>query len=233
MTYLDVMDVIRKLFAEANNAQPGLFSFNSEGGCPECKGRGVIETDLAYMDPVTTVCEACDGRRYCPEVLDKTLRGKNIVDVLALTVEEALGYFTEEPITKKLELLTEVGLSYLTLGQPLSTLSGGERQRVKLAHRLRETGNVYLFDEPTTGLHMADIGHLLDLLDRLVDGGNTVVVIEHDLDVVKHADWVIDLGPEAGRHGGRVLFEGTPEKLLKDKKSYTAEYLRADLEHAK
>jgi excinuclease UvrABC ATPase subunit len=232
-TYLDVMDVIRKLFAEANNAQPGLFSFNSEGGCPECKGRGVIETDLAYMDPVTTICEACEGRRYRPEVLDKTLRGKNIVDVLALTVEEALGYFTEEPITKKLELLTEVGLSYLTLGQPLSTLSGGERQRVKLAHRLRETGNVYLFDEPTTGLHMADIGHLLDLLDRLVDGSNTVVVIEHDLDVVKHADWVIDLGPEAGRHGGRVLFEGTPEKLLKDRKSYTAEYLRADLDHAK
>jgi excinuclease UvrABC ATPase subunit len=185
------------------------------------------------MDPVTTVCEACEGRRYRPEVLDKTLRGKNIVDVLALTVEEALDYFTEEAITRKLDLLAEVGLSYLTLGQPLSTLSGGERQRVKLAHRLRETGNVYLFDEPTTGLHMADIGHLLDLLDRLVDGGNTVVVIEHDLDVVKHADWVIDLGPEAGRHGGRVLFEGTPEKLLKDRESYTAEYLRADLAHAK
>ncbi|MFI6044008.1 ATP-binding cassette domain-containing protein [Nocardia sp. NPDC051321] len=231
-TYVDIMDTVRTLFAKANDAEPGLFSFNSTGACPACKGRGVIETDLAYMDPVTVTCEVCEGSRYNDEALQKTLRGKNIAEVLGLTVEDGLSYFTEEKVTGKLALLREVGLSYLTLGQPLSTLSGGERQRLKLALRLQDTGTVFVFDEPTTGLHMADVDRLLTLFDRLVDDGNTVIVVEHDLEVVKHADWVIDLGPDAGRHGGRVLFEGTPERLTSDKKSVTAQYLRTDLERA-
>ncbi|MFD6160102.1 ATP-binding cassette domain-containing protein [Nocardia sp. NPDC060256] len=231
-TYVDIMDTVRSLFAKANDAEPGLFSFNSTGACPACKGRGVIETDLAYMDPVTVTCEVCEGSRYNDEALQKTLRGKNIAEVLGLTVEEGLSYFTQEKVTGKLELLREVGLSYLTLGQPLSTLSGGERQRLKLALRLQDTGTVFVFDEPTTGLHMADVDRLLVLFDRLVDDGNTVIVVEHDLEVVKHADWVIDLGPDAGRHGGRVLFEGTPKQLASDKKSVTAQYLRTDLERA-
>ncbi|MFB8277535.1 ATP-binding cassette domain-containing protein [Nocardia colli] len=231
-TYVDIMDTVRSLFAKANDAEPGLFSFNSTGACPACKGRGVIETDLAYMDPVTVTCEVCEGSRYRPEALAKTLRGKNIAEVLALTVEESLSYFTEEKVTGKLATLSEVGLAYLTLGQPLSTLSGGERQRLKLALRLQDTGTVFVFDEPTTGLHMSDVDRLLVLFDRLVDDGNTVIVVEHDLEVVKHADWVIDLGPDAGRHGGRILFEGTPKQLAADKKSVTAQYLRTDLERA-
>ncbi|GAA5049834.1 excinuclease ABC subunit UvrA [Streptomyces similanensis] len=233
-TYVDIMDTVRTLFARANDAEPGLFSFNSTGGCPACQGRGVIQTDLAYMDPVTVTCEVCEGRRYRPEALEKTLRGKNIAEVLALTVEEGLSYFEEDAaVVRKLATLQDVGLSYLTLGQPLSTLSGGERQRLKLAHRLQDTGSVFVFDEPTTGLHMADVDTLLALLDRIVDDGNTVVVVEHDLQVVKHADWVIDLGPDAGRHGGQVLFEGTPKELAADEHSITARYLRTDLEQVR
>ncbi|QFU90218.1 excinuclease ABC subunit UvrA [Amycolatopsis sp. YIM 10] len=231
-TYVDIMDTVRKMFAKANDADPGLFSFNSTGGCPACQGRGVIQTDLAYMDPVTVTCEVCEGRRYRDEALEKTLGGKNIVDVLGLTVEEALSFFTDDGVVRKLAMLREVGLSYLTLGQPLSTLSGGERQRLKLAHRLRDTGSVFVFDEPTTGLHMADVDTLLALFDRIVGEGNTVIVVEHDLEVVKHADWVIDLGPGAGRHGGQVLFEGTPSDLTAHPESITAEYLRADLKRA-
>lgn len=216
-TYLNVMDPIRRRFAEANGVDAALFSFNSKGACPACKGRGEIKTDLAFMDPVTTTCEACGGRRYSREALSYTLDGRTIADVLAMTAEE---YGVPD--------LDELGLGYLTLGQPLSTLSGGERQRLKLAHRLRESGNVYVFDEPTTGLHMADVDTLLALLDRLVDGGNTVIVVEHDLDVVKHADWVIDLGPGAGKHGGRVVFEGTPAALA-DASTQTAKYLLSSL----
>ncbi|MGW4843852.1 ATP-binding cassette domain-containing protein [Nocardia brasiliensis] len=231
-TYVDIMDTVRALFAKANDAEPGLFSFNSTGACPACQGRGVIQTDLAYLDPVTVTCEVCEGLRYRPEALAKTLRGKNIAEVLALTVEEGLDYFTEDKVTGKLALLDQVGLAYLTLGQPLSTLSGGERQRLKLAHRLQDTGTVFVFDEPTTGLHMSDVDRLLTLFDQLVDDGNTVIVVEHDLEVVKHADWVIDLGPDAGRHGGKILFEGTPRDLTDDDTSVTAQYLRADLERA-
>ncbi|MFI6216841.1 ATP-binding cassette domain-containing protein [Nocardia brasiliensis] len=231
-TYVDIMDTVRALFAKANDAEPGLFSFNSTGACPACQGRGVIQTDLAYLDPVTVTCEVCEGLRYRPEALEKTLRGKNIAEVLALTVEEGLDYFTEDKVTGKLALLDQVGLAYLTLGQPLSTLSGGERQRLKLAHRLQDTGTVFVFDEPTTGLHMSDVDRLLTLFDQLVDDGNTVIVVEHDLEVVKHADWVIDLGPDAGRHGGKVLFEGTPRDLTGDDESVTAQYLRADLKRA-
>ncbi|WP_067173471.1 ATP-binding cassette domain-containing protein [Microtetraspora niveoalba] len=228
-TYVDVMDTVRALFAAANRVEAGLFSFNSIGGCPACQGRGLIETDLAFMDPVTTVCEACEGRRYRPEVLGYTLGGRDIVEVLAMTADEAFGFFEDASVSRGLATLREVGLGYLTLGRPLATLSGGERQRLKLARELRDTGQVYVFDEPTTGLHMADVDMLLALLDRLVDGGNTVIVVEHDLDVIRHADWVIDLGPGAGRNGGRVVFEGTPAGLAADGRSHTAEYLRRDL----
>ncbi|MFD7425672.1 ATP-binding cassette domain-containing protein [Streptomyces sp. NPDC059818] len=232
-TYTDIMDILRRRFARASGEKPGLFSFNSEGACPGCRGKGVIETDLAFMDPVTTVCERCDGRRFNDEALRHTVDGKTVVDVLDMTAEEAAGFFDDAPALRRLALLTEVGLGYLTLGQPLSTLSGGERQRLKLAHRLKETGSVYVFDEPTTGLHMSDIGRLLELFDRLVDSDNTVIVIEHDLDVVKHADWVVDLGPEAGAHGGRVVFEGTPAELARTADSHTGRSLAADLRDRK
>ncbi|MBB5897784.1 ATP-binding cassette domain-containing protein [Kutzneria kofuensis] len=229
-TYLDVMDPIRAMFAAATGQDAGLFSFNSAGACPNCKGRGIIQTDLAYLDPVTTTCEECGGKRYRPEALAHTVGDRTIADVLAMTTDDALRFFTEPDIKQRLALLSEVGLGYLTLGQPLSTLSGGERQRLKLATRLRETGTVYVLDEPTTGLHMSDVGRLLALMDRLVDAGNTVIAIEHDLDVVRHSDWIIDMGPEAGRHGGRVVFEGTPRDLLRAKNSHTARCLAGDLE---
>ncbi|MFF9349027.1 ATP-binding cassette domain-containing protein [Streptomyces sp. NPDC014734] len=228
-THMGIMDTVRRLFARANEVDAGMFSFNSTGGCPACKGRGLIENDLAFLDPVTTVCEVCEGLRYRHEVLAHRLDGLDIVQTLRLTVEEALGRFSDRKVLRKLGMLREVGLSYLTLGQPLSTLSGGERQRLKLAGRLNESGSLYLFDEPTTGLHMADVEELLALLDRLTDGGNTVVVVEHDLDVIRHADWVIDIGPGAGRQGGRIVFEGTPEQLSSFQGSFTAEYLRRDL----
>ncbi|WP_067139616.1 ATP-binding cassette domain-containing protein [Microtetraspora malaysiensis] len=224
-TYLNAMDALRKLFAEVNRVEPGMFSFNSTGACPACKGRGEIKTDLAFMDPVTRVCDVCGGSRYGAEALSYTVAGRTIADVLAMTADEAAREFDLPGVGR----LGELGLGYLTLGQPLSTLSGGERQRLKLAHRLRERGKVYVFDEPTTGLHMADVETLLALLDRLVDEGNTVIAVEHDLDVVKHADWVIDMGPEAGRNGGEVIFEGTPAELARAS-TYTAEYLAKSLD---
>ncbi|QWF77247.1 ATP-binding cassette domain-containing protein [Amycolatopsis sp. CA-230715] len=228
-TYVDIFDQVRNLFARENNVSPGLFSFNSTGACPGCAGRGSVETDLAFLDPVTVTCERCEGRRYADEVLEHRVGGRTIVDVLGMTVAEALEFFDDPLIRRRLATLHEVGVGYLTLGQPLSTLSGGERQRVKLAHRLRETGTAYVFDEPTTGLHMADVRALVGLLDRLVDAGNTVLVVEHDPDVIVRADWVLDLGPEAGRHGGEVIFEGTPAELLAAKGSHTGEFLRRDL----
>ncbi|MFI6999297.1 ATP-binding cassette domain-containing protein [Nocardia sp. NPDC050175] len=211
------MDAVRKAFAEANTVEAGLFSFNSKGACRQCSGRGEVTADMAFMDPVTTVCERCHGDRYAPDVLGYTLHGKSIVNVLALTAEEAAQFFTDRAIRRKIGTLIEVGLGYLTLGQPLSTLSGGERQRLKLAGELGKSGGIYILDEPTTGLHMSDIDTLLALLDRLVDAANTVLVIEHDL------------GPDGGRHGGRIVFEGTPTQLLQAKTS-TAEYLRRDLD---
>ncbi|GAA1951299.1 excinuclease ABC subunit UvrA [Amycolatopsis minnesotensis] len=228
-TYVDIFDQVRALFAKVNGVSPGMFSFNSTGACRGCGGRGVLETDLAFLDPVTVTCEQCEGRRYADEVLEHRVGGRTIVDVLGMTVEDALGFFDDPVIRRRLATLHEVGVGYLTLGQPLSTLSGGERQRVKLAHRLRETGTVYVFDEPTTGLHMADVRALVGLLDRLVDAGNTVLVVEHDPDVIVRADWVVDLGPEAGRHGGEVIFEGTPADLLAAEGSHTGEFLRRDL----
>ncbi|MEU7767495.1 excinuclease ABC subunit UvrA [Nocardia sp. NPDC049190] len=225
-TYLGLMDPIRKLFAKATGKSPGLFSFNSTGACEQCEGRGVIITEIAYMDPVTTHCDACDGRRFSDDVLALTLRDKSIADVLELSAEEALGFFPEKALNAKLRTMNEVGLDYLSLGQAMSTLSGGERQRIKLATQLHNTGTVFVLDEPTTGLHMSDVDTLLALMDGLVDRGNTVVVIEHNLDVVAHSDWVIDLGPDGGKAGGEIVFTGTPAALLGHPTSLTGEYLR-------
>ncbi|GHA94750.1 thiamine ABC transporter permease [Streptomyces tendae] len=225
-TYLGIMDTVRKVFARETGTEPGFFSFNSAGACGTCEGRGTIHTDLAFMDPVTTTCHDCEGRRFREEVLRLTVDGRSVADVLAMTADQALGFFSDPGIRRRLRALRDVGLTYLTLGQPLSTLSGGERQRIKLATRLHRTGAVYVLDEPTTGLHMSDVEGLLALLDRLVDAGNTVVVVEHNLDVVAHADRVIDLGPDGGRDGGRVIFEGTPRELLAARGSSTAEHLR-------
>ncbi|WP_103502242.1 MULTISPECIES: excinuclease ABC subunit UvrA [unclassified Streptomyces] len=228
-TYTGIWDTVRKLFAKAHDVDPSLFSFNAKGACPECRGRGTITTDLAFMDPVTTVCEVCRGRRYRQEALAYRVNGRDIAEVLDLTVTEAHDYFDDPSVMRRLGPLREVGLGYLTLGHPLSKLSGGERQRVKLADRLHERGSVYVFDEPTTGLHMADIDNLLTLLDRLVDSGNTVIAIEHDLDVVKHADWVIDIGPGAGEQGGQVVFTGTPAEMADRSDTVTARFLRSAL----
>ncbi|GGW78876.1 ATP-binding cassette domain-containing protein [Streptomyces griseoloalbus] len=225
-TYLGIMDTVRKVFARETGAEPGLFSFNSDGACETCEGRGIMYTDLAFMDPVTTTCPTCEGRRFKDEVLRLTVGGRSVADVLGMTAEQALDFFQDTGVRRRLRALRDVGLTYLTLGQPLSTLSGGERQRIKLATRLHRKGVVYVLDEPTTGLHMADVDGLVALLDRLVEAGNTVVVVEHNLDVVARADWVIDLGPDGGRDGGRVVFEGTPAELLQAEGSFTAEHLR-------
>lgn len=231
-TYLGIMDTVRKVFARGTGAEAGLFSFNSHGACGTCEGRGVICTDLAFMDPVTTTCHDCEGRRFKEEVLRLTVRGRSVADVLEMTAEQALGFFDDPGVRRRLSALRDVGLTYLTLGQPLSTLSGGERQRIKLATRLHRTGAVYVLDEPTTGLHMADVEGLVALLDRLVDAGNTVVVVEHNPAVVARADWVIDLGPVGGREGGRIVFEGTPRRLLAAPGSFTGEHLRRAVEPA-
>ncbi|MFJ4466280.1 ATP-binding cassette domain-containing protein [Streptomyces sp. NPDC089424] len=225
-TYLGVMDAVRRIFARETGVSPGLFSFNSTGACGTCEGRGILFTDLAFMDPVTTTCPDCEGRRFREEVLALTVRGTSVADVLEMTADQALGFFQDAAVRRRLRALKEVGLPYLTLGQPLSTLSGGERQRMKLATRLHRTGTVYVLDEPTTGLHLSDVDGLLRLLDGLVDAGNTVVVVEHSLEVVAHADWVIDLGPGGGRDGGRVVFEGTPGELSGFEGSFTGEHLR-------
>jgi excinuclease UvrABC ATPase subunit len=225
-TYTGVMDDIRKAFAAANKVDAGLFSFNSKGACENCNGAGVIYTELSFLGGVKTPCEICEGRRFKDEVLAYKLGGRSVSEVLALTVAEALGAFTQRDIARKLRAMSDVGLDYLTLGQPLSTLSGGECQRIKMASELHRKGNIYVLDEPTTGLHMSDTEHLLAMLDRLVDAGNTVVIVEHNMDVIRNADWVIDLGPEGGSRGGRIVFEGTPRQLLDAPQSLTGEYLR-------
>jgi excinuclease ABC A subunit len=225
-TYTGVMDDVRKVFAAANKVNAGLFSFNSKGACEKCNGSGVIYTDLAFLDGVRTPCEVCHGRRFKDDVLAYKFSGKSISDVLALTVAEALDFFTQKPIVRTLTAMRDVGLDYLMLGQPLSTLSGGECQRIKLASELHKQGSVYVLDEPTTGLHMSDVSHLLAILDRLVNAGNTVVVIEHNMDVIRNADWIIDLGPEGGSKGGRVVFAGPPKGLLGAKQSLTRAYLQ-------
>jgi excinuclease ABC A subunit len=225
-TYIGLMDPVRKLFARTNGVDASLFSFNSKGACEECQGRGVIITELAYMDPITTHCESCDGRRFKESVLAHRLRGSSIADVLDMTAEEAAEFFSERALRTKLGALIDTGLGYLGLGQSLSTLSGGERQRIKLADQLSGSGNIYLLDEPTTGLHLSDIGMLLDLLNGMVDRGNTVVVIEHNLAVIEQADWIIDLGPDGGKNGGEIVFTGTPRQLFDAENSLTGQFLR-------
>ena len=224
-TYTGILDNVRKAFAKANGVDAALFSANSKGACPDCNGLGVIYTDLGHLDPMATVCETCEGRRFLPEVLEHRLRGKSISDVYEMSIADAVEFFTEPAIAKILRGLDDVGLGYLTLGQPLSTLSGGERQRLKLAAELGNKGNIYVLDEPTTSLHMNDVDTLIGLFDRLVDEGSTVIVIEHNLDVIARADWVIDLGPGAGHEGGTVQFEGVPADLAKNKDSLTGRYL--------
>lgn len=225
-TYTGILDDVRKAFAAANKVSASLFSFNSKGACENCQGLGVIYTDLAALGEVKTSCEVCGGKRFKDEVLAYKLNGKSISDVLTMNVQQALEFFDIPEVCRRLQAMSDVGLDYLSLGQPLSTLSGGECQRIKLASELHKKGSVYVMDEPTTGLHMSDIGHLLEVIDRLVDAGNTVIVIEHNLHVIKNADWIIDMGPEGGSKGGRVMFEGTPEKLLKAKNSITGAYLQ-------
>jgi excinuclease UvrABC ATPase subunit len=229
-TYTGLLEPIRKAFAKANGVKPALFSANSEGACPNCNGAGVIYTDLAMMAGVATVCEVCEGKRFQAEVLTYTFGGKDISEVLAMSVGEAEEFFASGPAHtpaahKILERLSDVGLGYLRLGQPLTTLSGGERQRLKLATHLGDKGGVVVLDEPTTGLHLADVEQLLGLLDRIVDSGKSVIVIEHHQAVMAHADWIIDLGPGAGHDGGRVVFEGTPADLVADRSTLTGEHL--------
>ena len=231
-TYTGLLDPIRKAFAKANGVKPALFSSNSEGACPACNGAGVIYTELGVMATVESTCEECEGKRFQASVLEYTFGGQNIAEVLAMPVNEAEAFFGEgdarTPAAHKiLERLADVGLGYLHLGQPLTTLSGGERQRLKLAAQMADKGEVYVLDEPTTGLHLADVENLLGLLDRLVDSGKSVVVIEHHQAVMAHADWIIDLGPGAGHDGGRVVFEGTPEDLVADARTLTGEHLAA------
>ncbi|MGR6318177.1 excinuclease ABC subunit UvrA [Micromonospora soli] len=231
-TYTGLLDPIRKAFAKANGVKPALFSANSEGACPNCNGAGVIYTDLAMMAGVATMCEECEGKRFQPAVLEYHLGGRDISEVLAMSVTEAEKFFgagdARTPAAHAvLDRLADVGLGYLTLGQPLTTLSGGERQRLKLATHMAEKGGVYVLDEPTTGLHLADVEQLLGLLDRLVDAGKSVIVIEHHQAVMAHADWIIDLGPGAGHDGGRIVFEGTPADLVAARSTLTGEHLAA------
>jgi excinuclease ABC A subunit len=224
-TYTGIMDDVRKAFAAANKVNQGLFSFNSKGACENCQGLGVVYTDLAFLDSVKLPCEVCGGKRFKEEVLAYKLGGKSIADVLEMTVEQALSFIDIKEVVRKLQAMSDVGLNYLTLGQPLSTLSGGECQRIKLASELHKKGSIYVMDEPTTGLHMSDIAHLLAIMNRLVDAGNTVIVIEHNLEVIAGADWIIDMGPEGGSKGGKVVFEGTPEQLLSAHHSLTSKYV--------
>jgi excinuclease UvrABC ATPase subunit len=229
-TYTGLLDPIRTAFAKANGVKPALFSANSEGACPACNGAGVIYTDLAMMAGVATTCEECEGKRFRAAVLEYRLGGRNISEVLAMSVTEATTFFgvgeARTPAAHAiLRNLDDVGLGYISLGQPLTTLSGGERQRLKLAMHMSEKGGTYVLDEPTAGLHLADVEHLLGLLDRIVDSGKSVIVIEHHQAVMAHADWIIDLGPGAGHDGGRVVFEGTPAALVAARATLTGQHL--------
>jgi excinuclease UvrABC ATPase subunit len=229
-TYTGLLDPIRKVFAKANGVKPALFSANSEGACPNCNGAGVVYTDLGIMAGVASTCEECEGKRFDASVLEYTFGGRDISEVLAMPVAEAEAFFAageaKVPAAHKvLARLADVGLGYLTLGQPLTTLSGGERQRLKLATHLGEKGDIFVLDEPTTGLHLADVEQLLGLLDRLVESGKSIIVIAHHQAVMAHADWIIDLGPGAGYDGGRIVFEGTPADLVAARSTLTGEHL--------
>ncbi|MGH9213222.1 MAG: ATP-binding cassette domain-containing protein, partial [Acidimicrobiales bacterium] len=229
-TYTGLLDPIRKAFAKANGVKPALFSANSQGACPTCNGAGVIYTQLGFMDTISTACEECEGKRFQAEVLDYTFGGRDISEVLAMPVTEAEEFFAagqaHTPAAHKiLTHLADVGLGYISLGQPLTTLSGGERQRLKLATHMADKGGIYILDEPTTGLHLADVDQLLGLLDRLVDSAKSVIVIEHHQAVMAHADWIIDLGPGAGHDGGRIVYQGTPTDLVAARSTLTGQHL--------
>lgn len=225
-TYTGIMDPIRKLFATENGVDIGMFSFNSTGACPTCQGKGEVLPDMVFADPIAMLCEDCEGKRYSSQALQYKYQGKNIEEVLNLTISEALEFFQQRNIRNKLELLDAVGMGYLTLGQSVSTLSGGEKQRVKLASELHKSGNIYVMDEPSTGLHITDVAKLIELLNTLVHNGNSVIVAEHHLDIIAASDWVIDIGPDGGKDGGQIIFEGTPSDLVKNDHSYTGIYLR-------
>lgn len=225
-TYTGLFDEIRKVYAKANKIKSSVFSFNSDGACSNCKGLGFIETEMAFLDPIRTQCCECNGKRYNEETLKYKYRELNIAELLELTIDKAAGLFEQASIVKRIKVLQQVGLGYLTLGQPLASLSGGECQRVKLSSELHKSGNVYVLDEPTTGLHISDTNKIIDILDRLAAKGNTVIVIEHNLDVIAQADWIIDVGPDGGEKGGRILFEGTPKSLVEESNSHTATHLK-------
>ena len=224
-TYLDIADKIRALFAKENHIARSYFSFNSKGACPVCQGKGVIISDMAYMDSIETVCEVCHGTRYSEEVLKYQYKGKNIAEVMNMTVRQAIRFFENTDFVNKLDMLEQVGLGYLHLNQSMTTLSGGELQRVKLADKLEERGQIFILDEPTDGLHLDDIRRLMKLFNKMTDQGNTLFIIEHSLDVMKDADYIVELGPEGGQAGGEILFTGTPKEMLESSGSVTREYL--------
>lgn len=225
-TYIGIMDEIRKIFAKENKVSKSLFSFNSKGACPACKGTGRIVYDMAFAESVEIICEDCNGNRYNKEALSYTFNGKNIQEVMKLTVEEACDFFDNKKINNALESLIDVGLDYLQLGQSTNTMSGGEIQRLKLADNLNKKGEVYILDEPSSGLHNNDLLKLLKLFKRLVNDDNTVIIVEHRLEMIANADWIIDLGPDGGIDGGEVIFSGTPKEILKCDKSKTGFYLK-------
>ncbi|MGM0212826.1 ATP-binding cassette domain-containing protein [Enterococcus sp. AZ109] len=229
LTYLDVFTDIRQLFAKANDISAAYFSYNSKGACPRCHGKGVIVTDMSFMEDIVTVCEVCHGDRYDPDILKYHYLGKSIVDVMHFTVTEAYDFFTEAKFSRQLKALVDVGLGYLRLNQSLTTLSGGELQRLKLAGQLHKSGSIYLLDEPTDGLHLADIQELIQLFNQMVDEGNSLILLEHHLAIMKQADWLIEVGPEGGAKGGEILFTGTPQELLASEDSITQPYLKASL----
>jgi excinuclease UvrABC ATPase subunit len=225
-TFMGIFDLIRKEFATATRTEPSYFSFNSKGACPKCNGQGFLSFELHFLDSVKTVCDECDGHRYHAEVLELKYQGQSIADVLNMTVNQAASFFKQAKINRLLHVLQETGLGYLKLGQTLSSLSGGESQRLKIAAELHKSGNIYIMDEPTTGLHMSDIDNFYRIVKSLVDRNNTVIIIEHNLDIIKYADWIIDMGPEGGKNGGEVLFEGLPEDLAHCERSYTGQSLK-------
>lgn len=226
LTYLGIFDAVRKELGQATGTDPSYFSFNSKGACPKCKGTGVLKMEMHFLDDVTTVCDACNGERYNPEVLSLSYKGKTISEILKLTVADAVDFFETRDVKRKLRVLADVGLDYLQVGQSLSTLSGGEAQRLKLATELHKKGNIYVMDEPTTGLHMADTSRLLKIIHHLVDQGNSVIVIEHNSDVIRQADWIIDMGPQGGNKGGEIIATGNPETLMENPGSVTGVYLK-------
>lgn len=224
-TYSGIMDNIRKAFSKVNNVNVSLFSSNSEGACENCNGTGVIETNLAFMENIKSTCDVCEGKKFKKEVLDYRFQGKNVIEVLEMSVTEAIEFFDIKSIKTKLQSIEDMGIGYLTLGQTLDTLSGGECQRLKLASELHNKSSIYILDEPTTGLHMSDIEKFVNIIEGIVDSGNTVIIIEHNIDVIKRADWIIDMGPEGGIRGGEIIFEGTPKELCNCKESLTAKYI--------